>query len=130
MYMLITIKKILILGEATTQGLDDTKLTAEKKFSINFAENNKKYCLSLYNNGVNSYLFVNDTEIIKFKEKHSDIVADSLCLENASKELLVDNITITGLNGYFYDFSVDYDAIAVNDILDVHKYLMQKNGIA
>ena len=44
--------------------------------------------------------------------------------------MLVDNIKITGLNGYFYDFSVDYDAIAVNDILDVHKYLMQKNGIA
>ena len=130
MYMLITIKKILILGEATTQGLDDTKLTAEKKFSINFAENNKKYCLSLYNNGVNSYLFVNDTEIIKFKEKHSDIAADSLCLGNVSKEFSVDNIKITGLNGYFYDFSVDYDAIAVNDILDVHKYLMEKNGIA
>ena len=36
----------------------------------------------------------------------------------------------TGLNGYFYDFSVDYDAIAVYDILDVHKYLMEKNGIA
>ena len=35
----------------------------------------------------------------------------------------------TGLNGYVYDFSVDYDAIEVNDILDIHKYLMKKNGI-
>ena len=35
----------------------------------------------------------------------------------------------TGLNGYFYDFSVDYDAIAVDDILDIHKYLMKKNSI-
>ena len=35
----------------------------------------------------------------------------------------------TGLNGYVYEFSVDYDAIAVNDILDIHKYLMKKNGI-
>ena len=33
----------------------------------------------------------------------------------------------TGLNGYVYDFSVDYDAIAVDDILDIHKYLMKKN---
>ena len=33
------------------------------------------------------------------------------------------------LNGYFYDFSVDYDAISVDDILDIHKYLMWKNGI-
>ena len=35
----------------------------------------------------------------------------------------------TGLTGYVYDFSIDYDAIAVNDILDIHKYLMKKNGI-
>ena len=34
----------------------------------------------------------------------------------------------TGLNGYVYDFSVDYDAIAVDDILDIHKYLMRKIG--
>ena len=32
----------------------------------------------------------------------------------------------TGLNGQVYDFSVDYDAIAVDDILDIHKYLMKK----
>ena len=35
----------------------------------------------------------------------------------------------TGLNGYVFDFSVDYDAITVDDILDIHKYLMKKNGI-
>ena len=34
----------------------------------------------------------------------------------------------TGLNGYVYDFSVDYDVVAVDDILDIHKYLMKKNG--
>ena len=34
----------------------------------------------------------------------------------------------TGLNGYVYDFSVDYDVVAVDDILDIHKYLMNKNG--
>ena len=31
----------------------------------------------------------------------------------------------TELNGYVYDFSVDYD-IAVDDILDIYKYLMKK----
>ena len=35
----------------------------------------------------------------------------------------------TGLNKYVYDFSVDYDAIAADDILDSHKYLMKKNDI-
>ena len=33
----------------------------------------------------------------------------------------------TGLNGYVDDFSVDYDAIATDDMLDSHKYLMKKN---
>ena len=31
-----------------------------------------------------------------------------------------------GLNGYVYDFSVDYDAIAVDDALDIHNNLMKK----
>ena len=35
----------------------------------------------------------------------------------------------TGLIGYVYDFSVDYDAIAVDDQLEIHKYLMKKNDI-
>ena len=30
------------------------------------------------------------------------------------------------VNGSVYDFSVDYDAIAVDDTLDIHKYLMKK----
>ena len=35
----------------------------------------------------------------------------------------------TGFNGYVYDFSADYDATAVDDIKDVHKYLIKKNNI-
>ena len=35
----------------------------------------------------------------------------------------------TALNGLFYDFSVDYDAIAVNDILDICNYWMKKYDI-
>ena len=35
----------------------------------------------------------------------------------------------TGFNGYIYDFSSDSNAISVDDILDIHKYLMKKNGI-
>ena len=85
--------------------------------------------LSLHYNGANSYLFVNGTETIKFKAKDSDIVANPLCLGNTSKDFSVDNMKKTGLNGYFYDFSVDYDAISVDDIVDIYKYLMKKNDI-
>ena len=35
----------------------------------------------------------------------------------------------TRLNGYVYDFSVDYNAIAIDDIKDIHKYLIKKNNI-
>ena len=77
----------------------------------------------------NSYLFVNGTKIHKFKAKDSEIVATPLCLGNISKNFLVDNMKKTGLNGYVYDFSVDYDAIAVDDMLYIHKYLMEKNNI-
>ena len=35
----------------------------------------------------------------------------------------------TGLNRYIYDFSVNYDAVAVDDILDIHSYLIKKNEI-
>ena len=85
--------------------------------------------LKLHYNEANSYLFVDGTEIYKFKGKDSEIVATPLCLGNISKDRSIDNMKKTGFNGYIYDFSVDYDAIAVDDILDIYKYLMKKNNI-
>ena len=61
-------------------------------YLINFTEHNKKFCLSLDYNTANSYLFVNGTEIHKFKAKGSEIVATPLCLENISKDWSVDNM--------------------------------------
>ena len=77
----------------------------------------------------NKYLFVNGTEIYKFKAKDSEIVAGPLSLGHISKDWSTDNIKKTDFNGYVYDFSVDYDATDVDDIKDVHKYLMKKNNI-
>ena len=85
--------------------------------------------MSLHYNKENSYLFVNSTEIRKFKSKDSEILANSLYLGSISKDWSVDNMKKTELNGYAYDFSVDYDVIVVDDILDIHKYLMKKNEI-
>ena len=39
-------KGILILGEGPTQGLDDTTLTAEAKYHINFTQSGKRFVLS------------------------------------------------------------------------------------
>ena len=52
-----------------------------------------------------------------------------ICLGNISKDWSVDNMKKTGFTGYVYDFSVDYDSVAVDDIKDIHKYLMKKNNI-
>ena len=41
----------------------------------------------------------------------------------------MDNLKRTGFTVYVHDFSVDYDAISVNDIKDIHEYLMKKNDI-
>ena len=82
----------------------------------------------MHYNGANSYLFVNGTEIIKFKAKDSKIAASPLCLGNISKDWPTDDMKKTGLTGYVYDFSADCNAIAVDDLKDIHSYLMKKKN--
>ena len=60
------------------------------------------------------------------KTKDSKIVASLLCLGKISEDWSTDNMKKCSFTGYVYDFSVDYDAIAVDDIKDIHKYLMKK----
>ena len=79
-------KDIIILGKGPTQGLGEHSLSGEKMYSINFTKVNTKFCLSLHYNGDNSYLFVNGTEIHKFKAKDSMIVPNNLYLGNVTKD--------------------------------------------
>ena len=69
--------------------------------------------------------------LVNSKQRILKLQHISLCLKNISKDWWsADNMKKTGVKGYVYDFSVDYDALAVSDILIIHKYLMKKNGIA
>ena len=68
-------------------------------------------------------------KLLNLKKKDSEITAYPLCLGNISKDWSVNNMKMTELKGYVYDFSVDYDAIRVSDMLDIHKYLVKKNEI-
>ena len=117
-------KDILVLARGPTQGL-----TAEKMYSINFTITKKKFYLSLHYNGANSYLFVNSTEIIKFKAKDCNIVASRLCLGNICKDWSNDNMKKTGFTVYVYDFSADYNVVTLDDIKDIHNYLMKKKMV-
>ena len=72
--------------------------------------------MSLHYNKETHHLFVNGTKIIKFRSKDSKILQCPLCLGNISR---------------VYDFSIDYDIIAIddNDNLDIHKYSRKKNNV-
>ena len=85
-------KGILVIGIGPTQELDDTTLTGEAQYSINFSRSNRKFCLSLHYSGSNSFLFVNSTKIYQFKAKDSKIKKFPLCLENISKKFSANNM--------------------------------------
>ena len=99
-------------------------------YPINFTVTKKKFCLSLHYNGADSYLFVNGKEIVKFKAKDSE---SPLYLGNISKDWSADNMKKTGLNGYVYEFVVDYRTFNPSNIdktiQNIHGYFMVKYGI-
>ena len=98
-------------------------------YSIKFTATKKKFCLNLNYIGANSYLLVNGTEIIKFKAKDFETVANPLCLGNILEGFSVTNMKKTRLYGSIFNFSIDYKVTAVGDILDIHKYLTKNNDI-
>ena len=95
-------KDILMLGEGSMQGLDDTILTAEAIYTINFTQPNKRFVLSLHYNGSNSFLFVNATKIYHFNTKDSEIKDHVLCLGNNSKDFTINNLKKIGLKFFLF----------------------------
>ena len=123
-------KNIFYFGKRQTKGLDDTSITAEAEYSINFSRSERNFFfLSFHYNGINSFLFINATKIYQFKAKDSEIEKYPLSLGNISKDFSVDRMKKTGLNGCAYDFNVHYNTIATNNVIDNHKYLMKKHNI-
>ena len=115
----------MVVGKDFIQGINNTTIYAEKLHSINFSATRTRLCLSLHYNGDNSYLFVNGKGMIKFKAKDSEIVENPNCLGNISKDFSESNMKKTGLYGSAYYFSIVHNDIAVDDILDIHNYLIK-----
>ena len=116
---------IFIMGDAFVQGINTTTLYAEKVYSQNFTQPSKKFVLSLYYNGDDSYLFVNGKQESKFKCKTEHLVKEKSCLGNLSKQWTTSESEKPRLYGNIYDFVVDYEAIVeVGPIYDFHRYLM------
>ena len=119
---------ISVLEKSLTK-INNTTVYAEKVYSINFSATKKRLFLSLHYNGDNSYLFVNGKEIVKFKEKDSEIVEDPIFLGNISKDFSESNMKKTGLYGSVYYFSIDRNAVTVDKILDIHDYPHKKYAV-
>ena len=60
----------------------------------------------------------------QFKAKNSEVKYAS-CLGNISKDFIINNMKKTGLKGTAKIYSVAFNPIDTNDILDIHKYLMK-----
>ena len=119
-------KDILVLGECPTQRLYDTKNNSRSYISYQFYRIRKKLVLRLNYNRSNSFLFVNATKIYQFKANSSEIKPYPLCLGNILKDFTINYIKKTELKRTVKVFSIDYNSIDTNNILDIHRYLMKE----
>ena len=104
-------KNIYVLGKNFVQGTNNTSIYAEKIYKTNFTEQNKKFVLPLHYNGDNSYLFVNESQELKFKSSANYLDRNLLCVGNISSDWSLTNGTKTGLYRNVYEFAVDYVGI-------------------
>ena len=96
----------------------------------NFSKAKTKFCLSLHYNSDNTYLFVNDKEIYKFKANNKNFnFLPQFSLGSIPNKFDYDDSEKVCFKGNVYDFSVDYDAIDKSNILRIHKYLMIKSKV-
>ena len=71
-----------IMGDGFVQGINDMTLYAEKIYSQNFTQPNKKFVLSLHDNDSDNYLFINGKQELKFKAKPDKLIKEQLCIGN------------------------------------------------
>ena len=103
---------IFVMSDGFVQGINDMTLYAEKIYSQNFTQPNKKFVLSLHYNNNDSYLFINGKQELKFKTKSNPVLIEKrLCIGNLSAQWTTSESEKTGLYGNIYDFVVDYKQV-------------------
>ena len=110
----------LLLGEGWTNGINGSFGSPEKKCSFYFTKANTKFCLSLHYNYNNSYLSLK--LIITMLIFHASFIQEAYPMD---LELVI--LSEVSLKRNVYDFSVDYSAIDIFDIFNIHKYITAKN---
>ena len=123
-------QNIYVLGKDFVQGINNTTIYAEEIYKTNFTQHSKKFELPLHYNGDNSYLFVNESQELKFKSSVNYLDRNLLCVGNISSDWSLTNGTKTGLYGNVYEFAIDNVPLSgVKTIYDIHRYLMKKHNI-
>ena len=89
--------KIFLIGDGFVQGINDMTLYAEKIYSQNFTQPNKKLVLSLHYNDNDSYLFITGKQELKFKAKPDKLIKEKLCIGNLSSQWTTSESEKTGL---------------------------------
>ena len=90
-------------------------LVQQKKFRMNFSKARTLFCLNLHYKGTINYLYVNKTDIYKFKTR-DNIIWCEFCLESISNILRkMNTVKFT-----VYDFSVDNSSIGKEYVLNIH----------
>ena len=95
-----------MLGEGPTDDINGSVGTAEKKFSINFSKAKTKYCLSLYYNVDERYLFLNGEKSINLNPIRKYKFLTQYCLGSISKKFHYIESEVLS-----FIISVDYNAI-------------------
>ena len=86
--------------------------------------------MSSHYNADNSYLFVKEKEIFKFKANNRNVnFLNQFCFGSISNGFSAPESREVSLNGNVHDFPVDYNSIDKCNLLNIHKYLMIKNNI-
>ena len=93
-------------------------------YPIDFTQPSKRFVLSLYYNGSNS-LYLLMLQKYQFKRKDSETKGYTLCLSYILKRFTINNMKKARSKGIVNFFSVDFNPIDTDDILDIHRYLMK-----
>ena len=73
---------------------------------------------------------VNRRQIFKFKADSKNVNFQiQFCLGSISYGFCATESSEVSLNGNMYDFSVDYNAIDISDILNIHRYWLTNKKI-
>ena len=118
-----------ILVEGDIYGFNRRFGAPEKRFNIKFSKANTKGCLTLHYSACNSCFLLMENKYFNLKPTINMLTFQ----QNFFWEVFLMDLVLVSLekygNGSVYDFSVNYNSYDKSDMLNIYKYLMNKNNM-